>query len=347
MPHTTEPPLDELLERHRAFWTQGQVDEPLLRIDQGDDIIYPLRTTRLPPTGRAITVDDLHFDDFWPRYDSAQLVPAGSSVFTFAFPFVGFPWIEAMLGCSVEVTSDRANIWARPFTDPDWDWLLSMEVKEDNPWLQKLLGFVDEMVARSEGRYLVTPGHQGGLPHGPSDVLAAMFGNEAMSYQLYDNPEKVEKFLLKMADICIRVIQNVLDHIPPYHGGYLGGYGVWAPGTAPVWIEDALLFFSPRNYRRFLKPCDEKAFVAFDYPCMHVHSGGAQVLDDLLAMDDLKAIQLAWDSSGPPLEELLVMCKRIQEQKPLVLAGRFSAEEQKKTLTELSPNGLCFLPRTA
>ncbi|NLE76423.1 MAG: hypothetical protein GX605_06685 [Chloroflexi bacterium] len=339
--------VQSLLERHRLFWEGGEAREPLLRVDPGDDIIYPLRTTHLPPCGRPVQVGDLSFDAFWHRYRDSQLVPQGSSVFTFAYPYVGFPWLEAMLGLEVEVSSDRANIWTRHLTSPDWDALLALDVADDNPWLLKLLAFVDELAQRGGGRFLVTPGHQGGLPHGPSDLLAAVLGNERMSYELYDNPQKVQAFLLRMTDVWIKVVRRVLEHIPPFHGGYANGYGVWAPGPAPIWLEDALLFFSPRNYERFLRACDEKAFAAFPYCGMHVHSGGAQVLDRLLEMENLRCVQLAWDSSGPPLDELLQMCRRIQERKPLILAGRFTPAERQEVLQTVSPRGFCFLPRTA
>jgi len=335
----------ELIQRHKRFWERAEVEEPLMRVFPSEDIIYPLRSTRLPPPGRPVVPEDLTFDCFWPRYESAQLIPPGSSIFQFAYAFTGFPWLEAMIGCPVEAAPGSSSLWVHHIPNADWDELLAIEVTNDNPWLQKLLALIDELVLRSDGRYVVTAGHIGGLPHGASDMLAGVFGNEQMCYELYDNPDKVEKFLLRVTDIWIRVIKQVLERIPPFHGGYLNGYGIWAPGHAPIWIEDALLFFSPRNYRRFLVPCDRKVFRSFPYPGIHVHSAAIYALDDLLELPELKVVQLGWDTSGPPLDELLDACQRIQERKPLILCGRFTDEEQEVVLKTLSPRGLCFLPR--
>lgn len=338
--------INSLLHRHRAFWERSEVEEPLMRVFPGEGIIYPLRATRLPPPGKPVSPEDLTFECFWPLYESVQLIPPGSSTFQFAYAFTGFPWLEAIIGCPIEVAPDSSSLWVQPIPDADWDDLLSIEVTDENPWLQKLLALIDELVRRNDGRYVVTPGHIGGLPHGASDMLAGVFGNERMCYELYDHPDEVEQFLLHVTDIWIRVVNRVLDRIPPFHGGYVNGYGIWAPGPAPIWIEDALLFFSPQNYRRFLLPCDRKVFRAFPYPGIHVHSAAIYALDDLLELSELKVVQLGWDSSGPPLDELLAACQRIQERKPLILCGRFTPEEQERVLRTLSPRGFCFLPRT-
>lgn len=335
-----------LIQRHRAFWERGDAEKPLLRVFASEDIIYPLRATRLPPPDRPVVPEDLTLDCFWGLYESARLIPPDSSIFQFAYPFIGFPWMEAMIGCPIQVAPDSSSLWVQPIPDPDWDRLLALEVGDDNPWLQRLLGLVDELVQRGEGRYVVTPGHTGGLPHGASDMLAGVLGNERMCYELYDNPEKVREFLFRVTDIWIRVVKKVLERIPPFRGGYVNGYGIWAPGHAPIWIEDALLFFSPQNYRRFLLPCDRKVFGSFPYPGIHVHSAAAYALDVLLEIEELKVVQLGWDVSGPPLDELMAICRRIQEHKPLILCGRFTPEEQKTVLRTLSPRGFCFLPRT-
>ena len=202
------------------------------------------------------------------------------------------------------------------------------------------------MVRRNQGHYVVTPGHQGGIPHGASDLLSSRLGNERMCLELYDNPDKVEAFLMRGTEIWIKVVKKILERIPRFLGGHINGYGIWAPDDTPVWIEDAMLFFSPGNYRRFLLPCDRKVFRSFPYTGMHVHSGAAHLLDDVLAEDDLKTLQLSWDSSGPPLGELLDLCRRVQKRKPLILAGYFSDEDRQMVLETLSPNGFCFLPRT-
>lgn len=338
--------IQALVERHRAFWRRENAGGPLLRVFPGEGVIYPLRSTRLPPPGRPVQPEDLTLDCFWHRYEGECLIPPGSSTFSFAFPLTGFPWMEAILGCPIEVVPGSSSLWVRPIPDADWDTLLSLTLRDDNPWLQRLLALMDELVARADGRYVVTTGHIGGLLHGASDMLAGVLGNERMCYELYDHPEEVAQFLLQMTDIWIAVVGRLLERIPPFHGGYVNGYGIWAPGPAPIWIEDALLFFSPANYRRFLLPCDRKAFGAFPCSGMHLHSAALYILDDLLVMEELRVLQVGWDTSGPPLEELLQACRRILDQKPLILCGSFTEEEQARVLEALPHEGLCFLPRT-
>ncbi|MGQ9585057.1 MAG: hypothetical protein ACUVXG_06605 [Anaerolineae bacterium] len=46
------------------------------------------------------------------------------------------------------------------------------------------------------------------------------------------------------------------------------------------------------------------------------------------------------------MDELLEVCRQVQERKPLILCGRFTETEREIVLKTLSPRGLCFLPRT-
>lgn len=341
----SEREVQALIQRHRAFWRREDAGGPLLRVFPGEGIIYPLRAVRLPPPGRPVRPEDLTLDCFWHRYEGGRVIAPGGSTFAFAFAFAGFPWMEAIIGCPIEVVPGSHSLWVHPIPGADWDRLLAVEVADDNPWLQRLLALTDELVERADGRYVVTTGHIGGLLHGASDMLAGALGNERMCYELYDHPNEVAQFLLRATDIWIEVVRRLLERIPPFHGGYVNGYGIWAPGPAPIWIEDALLFFSPENYRRFLLPCDRKAFGAFPYTGMHLHSAALHALDDLLALEELKVLQLGWDSSGPSLEELLQACRRILDRKPLILCGTFTKEEQERVLAALPHEGLCFLPR--
>ncbi len=103
--------------------------------------------------------------------------------------------------------------------------------------------------------------------------------------------------------------------------------------------------FSPKVYSEQIGARDEKIVNAFDYTWFHTHTANIHIVDVLLEMPKLKAIEVCIDypsrgPTSPTIAKLLPVFKKIQKKKPLVLGGTVTEEELKLLLKELSPAGL-------
>ena len=86
---------------------------------------------------------------------------------------------------------------------------------------------------------------------GPLDVLAAMRTPQQMCLDLIEQPEEVRGLLGELTELWIAVGRAVLEVIPPFHGGYLGRMGMWAPGPAITPQNDVSTLLSPQTYGEF------------------------------------------------------------------------------------------------
>ena len=77
---------------------------------------------------------------------------------------------------------------------------------------------------------------------------------------------------------------------------------------------------------------------------IHVHSGTLPiVMQGLLDLESLGAIEVLVDPKGKTLPELVPLFQRIQQTKALLICGDIDVEATKLLLGELSPRGLALL----
>jgi hypothetical protein len=279
---------------------------------------------------------DIREQDFLADYDRLQEMHevVDDDAFWAASPFFGLPWLEAILGCPVYYSGE--TFWVEPIWR-EWPEDISLPLPGGGAWLEKLLEFTQALVKRAAGRYGVATT----LMRGPSDLVAAVRGHEAMIYDLYDHPAELDRLLDVLTSIWIDVARRQLDVIPPLAGGYVSNfYRVWAPDRIVFTQEDATASFSPDLFRRFLLPADRAITSAFPYSIMHVHSPTTWPVEQWLGVDTLSCIEINYDNNGPRLPELLPLLRRIQEVKPMVIRGELTAEEVGWIKRELSPRGL-------
>jgi hypothetical protein len=99
-------------------------------------------------------------------------------------------------------------------------------------------------------------------------------------------------------------------------------------------------------YREFLLPCDRRIAENFEHSMIHLHSAALHVVDDLLDVDPLTAIQVAFDPSGPSLEQLMPVFAKIMERKPLLILGvmgDLAPGDIDRIAGSLPAAGLCLL----
>jgi len=338
-PATAESPsLSDTLARHRAFWNREPVDRPLL------DVVHwhaepTLRNTLLTPEMLDV---DAYVDGVRIAAHEGSLLQG--DLFRTACPFPRVPWMEALVGSPIQVVdNDAAGMWPRPRSF-DWSETQSLRVRDDNPWLRKLLAYTRQLVDEWDVTYL--PTHT--LMRGPIDMASAILGDVRLGLSFNDYPDELADLLAVFADNFISVGHAQWDRIEPFEGGYCSFYGIWAPGRPQRTQIDSASQLSPSTYRMHVAAHDRRITEAFPYSSIDVHSGGTiHLVEDLLEMPALKAISVSIDpyESAPRLRDLVPVFSEVLERKALVLNGPMTRAELSLLLDRLPPAGLAIKTR--
>jgi hypothetical protein len=150
-----------------------------------------------------------------------------------------------------------------------------------------------------------------------------------------------------LADECARLWVEVtkaqLQVIPAYAGGYFNRMHIWTPGTTTTPHVDFSALVSRTMFQEIFLPSERLIVESFDCPIYHTHSTSMHVVDDLLALDNVAAIQVASDEASASLPELLRALPEVQERKPVIVIGRLSKSEMSELADNLPPRGLCLM----
>ncbi len=334
-----EPQLDlaARLQRHEAFWQCGVVDRPLVHIWLGLNFLsdasgYALPEGMLTP-GNARFAEAI---DLWqeslPIYESV-----GDDGFREPVPLYLMAWVEAILGCPTIGSSN--TVWVQHIAGSCDQALASLPpLNDENQWLRELLRVIRLAGVATAGHY---PNGVAFL-RGPLDVMSGLVGFERICEEMLDNPEGVLELADRLADVTIAIGRAQLAAAGAFAGRYVNTYkGVLAPGPTLIISTDFSAMLSPGLFRDFFLPSYRKVFAAFEYSCLHLHSAAVHVLDEVLAVDELRAIEFTMDPLGPRLEHLLAAFRRVQERKPLMVF-ELHQHDLLKAAEALSPRGLCL-----
>lgn len=334
--------MDRLLRRHLAFWERKPADGPLLRVR---DYVFlspnpdvPLRGGRRAAEGTPIVPQELDLDAMLARWPAPVEAVDGDYVRE-VVPY-GLCWMEGLMGANVRASS--GSIWSEP---GPFDWACVGELRKrlapDNPWHATLREYVARLAKAADGRVPVAQT----LMRGPIDVAEALLGTEELSLALHDHPAELAELLDCAAEAFVQVGRIFSEVAPPWHGGR-AIFGIWTPGTVIRMQSDHSVLLSPASYRRWCVPLDARIAGAFDYSIFHLHSSCIHILDALLEIEALDAIQLTLDvwPSGPRLYELLPRLTRIQQagKSLLITGGPVSREELDEALRTLPAAGLAL-----
>lgn len=111
-------------------------------------------------------------------------------------------------------------------------------------------------------------------------------------------------------------------------GGYsLGFYHVWCPNKCIWFQEDLSSLFSPQLYDDFLMEQHVRLCHDYEYTVIHLHPSSFFILDRLLEIDRLKAIQVNKDIGGPDIKTMIPYLQKVLAKKNLILFGDLSQDD--------------------
>jgi hypothetical protein len=351
----------EKLGRHKAFWERA-AENSLVR---SVGVFAPSMPVHLPqPDGTVIThtdrltpdmVDpaamiaeverwltgtpDPHLLSHWQAVASFGI----GDLLPFSQPFFKIPWMEAMLGCPITMT--EGQIWVERHPGGAQAVLQQAGNLEHDPWFQLYCEFLKELRSRLDDRFPVTANT---LLRGPCDLVAAILGVQEACVGWIDQPELMAKLMRVCTDANLAVIEAGWALLDPYadgpaDGGYINGWGLWAPGPIVRTQADHSTLLSSGMYEQQILPFDLEIIRACPYCVFHLHNPGLHVAPALIEVDELAVIEVVVDpypgASRRAYE--MAMYRKIQERKPLILDVNFPrVEEADWVLGQLAHRGL-------
>jgi hypothetical protein len=333
-------PLDAVdkLDRYRGFWARTSTERPLIGFSVGGWFPFQHYRAMQPFRGRpGLAPDDLRPEDFLADYDGIVALWEGveDDMIRGVSPLPFFPWLEAMLGCRVQIGTE--SVWAEEggVEYPDAG---RIDFSEGNPWRQKYLAFV-RMLREHFGTRIPV-----GIPilRGPSDMVAALRGSEQMVYDFFDQPGEFHGLAEACSDFAIGLMHAQHDITGPYVSGYLiEQLGLWAPDRISRLQEDASALFSPALYVQLLQPYDRRMGEAFPWSAIHLHSSSLHLLDQILDVEALRCIQINKDVGNITIAEMMESFRKVQaRRRSLLIRGKLSLEDLALLRNHLSPDGL-------
>jgi len=326
-----------LMERSRKFWAREKTDRPLIGFlfnrmaplssvsdrFSSNNLIFPESLT-----------DKLFIEDCERRFLAAEKLP-GESMFV-AYPYIGLPWLDAIMGSSVFIGGGSA--WS--VFNTDWRTYSAQSVPWDNGWFDLMLRQIRLALEHSKGRFPVGPCHLRGI----GDVVAELVGQEEFCLALYDDPGRISELISITSDVWVKIVDAMYQILEPDEGGYWNGnQPLWTPGRTMFVPADIVSLISRDMFNDFFLEPLERMLGGLDYSIMHTHSSYLHAVEDILHIEELKAIQVGIDPNGPNVKKLLPIMRSILDKKSLIIAGDTSPELLSVLIRELPAEGLSIL----
>lgn len=326
------------IELHKAFWAKSNA-RPVVSLRTGG--VFPAKwfsiSRQLLAAKKEITPDMLSVDKFLPDYERMYNISGNigcKDSFWTAQPYAAIPWIEAMLGCRV-FPGDNSFVSVPCISEPGH--LKKVRIDFEGAWVKKYCEFLTGLTELSGGRFPVGQPIMRGL----LDCLGAVIGQTEGIYAIYDNADEVETFFRNLCDDFISLIRIHFAHVEPfYNGSSAGMFHSWAPGKCLMYQDDLISIASPAIFENLLKDHHKRICSEYPYSVFHTHPASYIILDNLLAVEELGAVQTSRDEGGKSVVEMLPYLLKILERKKLILSGNFTFEELDVIFEKLPAAGL-------
>jgi hypothetical protein len=334
----TQKSVEEKLEGYHKFWKLEDVDRPIIGFDVGG--FFPFQwfsalgdieeTDFLQPQHLIV---EKYLEDYTKLYARSSSV--NDDLIKGVSPIPAIPWMEAMLGCPVEISGD--SIWGKE-RNAGWEELDGLKLDDDNAWLQKYLEFLKALVRNAGGKYPVSQP----ILRGISDMIGALRGNNQALFDTMESPDRIRDLAARCTDALIKVTRKQYETIEPYHGGYLiEQFGMWSPDIIVRLQEDVSAVYSPQTYCDLIQDFDRQVADAFPYCLIHLHNSSLFLIDYFLEVKGIDVFQINRDLVGMSTEDMIPYLQKVQNQnRRLLIRGPMSFEDLQLMKKSLAPAGL-------
>jgi hypothetical protein len=330
--------FEELEPYFQAFWAGEMVDRVAVNVTAPIKQIPPLPNIGEPWLTYTTPSDKI-----------MDIIEAGCAN-TF-YGGLAFPWYAPNLGPDVFSAFLGADLkFSKDSKETSWiDWttrvlndysdLSCLEIKDSNPFYQKILDVTRAAAERGKGKFLI------GITdiHGGFDSLAVLRGGpENASMDLVEYPEGVQAAMNKLYDAWQKVVADTLAITNKVQKGTTNWISLWHPGKMYTVQNDFSCLVSNPMYREFFLDELVKEINYLDASIYHLDGVEAlQHLDMLLDIPNLNAIQWVRGAKydNEPIAMWFPLYQKMQAKKKSITVYPKPHEVQ-AVLDNLKPEGL-------
>ena len=332
----SEAQLCETIQRfEESFWSKKKADRPPVGIY--DERIYlPIQFLRRPFTSGTVSPQDVTGQSVMTEYEYsfAHRAVSCDDFVAFSAAWRAVPWLEACCGCPVRYA--EGSLAPQHFVASVED-LASLPIPAPNGWFECLGRETKRLEVQAPSDCYISPS----ILRGPSDVLAAMRGIDQFFLDLCEKPRVVATVAARVSRVLIDAVDLHYSLVKPKLAGFGHIFGYWAPGQTVVIQEDAMGMCSPAMYRDIFMPCDAEVVRRLgEHVLFHLHSTGCKHYKHVLGIPGVAGLEVAMESIGPSLLDLVPVFREILEKSRLILQVCTGFEQLPEVLRKLPLEGL-------
>ena len=291
-----------------AKWWDKELDRPLIAVQLwGKDPGRPM--PKVPSLTQATCADlSIPVEDIVDRmdYDLSCVEYLGD-----AFPYVNLnsfgPGVAAaFLGAKLDNSSGR--VWFHPEKLQPID-KLHLEYDPDNIWLRRIKDICRAGMERWQGQVLIAMPDLGGV----MDILSTFRPSENLLFDLYDEPEEVQRLVGEISDLWMQFYEEINSVLQPVNPGYCDWAGILGDKPSYVLQSDFAYMIGPEFFDMFVKEDIRKMCRKLDRTMYHLDGvGQLNHLDSLLEIEELDAVQWVPGDGKPSQREWPEVLRKIQ-----------------------------------
>ena len=175
----------------------------------------------------------------------------------------------------------------------DWDQIDTLTIDRNSKWYEITMKQIDLLIKHKDKFLIMMPDF-----HGISDALVAIRGGENLCFDLYDNPEIIDKACGEIVNAWGDAYNEVYEKLATVQAGSTIWFKMWHPGKIEAIQEDFCDNLSPEQYEtHFMK--HDRAFCKYvDCGMFHLHNTMARLQEYALEMPEIVGTQFR-----PPMDE--------------------------------------------
>lgn len=229
-----------------------------------------------------------------------------------AFPFYnmdafGPGLLAAFLGAKLDNSTGRVWFHRQEEVAPE---NLHFQLKEDNPWLQRVISIYKGANERFEGLVRFGMPDLGGI----LDVLSTFYPGEELLLLLYDDPENVKRLSNELCEVWHKAYDLIAKAAKFDQFGYTDWSGIYSAKPSYVIQCDFSYMIGNDMFREFAEPGLRYQCKKLDRTIYHLDGiNELQHLDTLLAIEDLNAIQWVPGEGQKPVDEWPEVYRKIAD----------------------------------
>lgn len=321
-----KPDFDEAANRMEAYWQGEMIDRPIIMSNVSKDNYEFVKGSTYHDRAVSGDLDQILKNILHNARGQIYL----GEMMPSAWMSFGTHEIASFFGSEIIWTDGSGDTtWSNPIVS-NWDDFLPLNFSEQNPYWQRILKFYEKSAKIFDGEVLPISIDF----HTNMDLLLSLRGDEQLSYDVYDCPEKIDLAMQGANETFKRIWEDVETAANMKEYGYwYSGYG---KNRTCVLACDYICMISKEMLRRWFIPTFEYEASLIDNVVFHWDGPGAlRHFDDIMSVDKVHTIAYV-PNPHEKHKDYIELYKNVQAKGKAVEYGG-SIEEIKSVFHELNP----------